>query len=230
MGELDMKPVCEALETLLAAGPDRIEDVERHCRTCAECRAGLEELEAISETARTLRTTWSSPELWPRIERALADRAAVPSADEAPTPFPSRPDRPRVRPMYWQMAAALVLLALLTGVAVLLHRPRRSENDWMVRAAAIDSVETAERAHVQAIDRLAEVAAPQLDAPATPLLVSYKEKLLLLDDAIAECRTGIASNKYNAHLRRELLAMYVAKQRTLEEVVNGEGHAEQSRR
>jgi len=124
----------------------------------------------------------------------------------------------------------MVLLALLAVVAVVTQRRGDGEDEWMVRAAAIDSVENAERAHLEAIDRLAEVAAPELEAPATPLLVSYKEKLMLIDDAIAECRTGIATNQYNAHLRRELLAMYVAKQRTLEEIVNGENHAEQTRR
>ena len=125
------------------------------------------------------------------------------------------------------MAAAVAFLALLTAVAVVVQRRAPAEPDWMVRAAAIDSVESAERAHVEAIDRLAQVAAPQLEAPATPLLVSYKEKLMLIDDAIAECRSGIRTNRYNAHLRRELLAMYVEKQKTLEEVVNRENHAEQ---
>ena len=220
---------CATLESLLDAGPERIDEVEEHCAGCPECQFLVAEGQAISEAARTLRTTWPSPQLWPRIESALALRADE-APDQATIPFRASPDRRRLRPGRWQIAAAVALLALLTAVAVVTQRRGRTEDDWMVRAAAIDSVENAERAHVEAIDRLAEVAAPQLEAPATPLLVSYKEKLMLIDDAIAECRTGIASNKYNAHLRRELLSMYVAKQRTLEEVVNGESHAEQTRR
>jgi hypothetical protein len=213
---------CAALEALLAAGPDRIDEVEAHCATCVECQTPVAVERSISEVAGALRTTWPSPELWPRIASALA-------AEESRRAIPFRSAH-RSRPVYWQIAAALALLAMLGAVAVVMQRPRRSQDDWVVRTAAIDSVETAERAHVQAIDRLAEVAAPQLEAPATPLLVSYKEKLMLIDDAIAECRTGIETNRYNAHLRRELLAMYVAKERTLEDVVNGEGHVQQTGR
>jgi hypothetical protein len=223
MGELDMTdPRCAQLETLLDKGPELVEEVEAHFATCPQCRTFVDGGGEIPEVARTLRTTWLSPGLWPRIESALAAEASPQSilfaAPAARSSFGSG---------RWQMAAAVVLLALLTAIAVLVQRSARIEPDWVVRAAAIDSVESAERAHLEAIDRLAEVAAPQLDAPSTPLLVSYKEKLMLIDDAIAECRSGIRTNRYNAHLRRELLAMYVEKQRTLEEVVNRENHADQ---
>ncbi len=50
-------------------------------------------------------------------------------------------------------------------------------------------------------------------------MVSYKEKLMLLDDAIAECQSNIDRNRQNAHLRKQLLAMYSAKQQTLEDVL-----------
>ena len=50
-------------------------------------------------------------------------------------------------------------------------------------------------------------------------MVSYKEKLMLLDDAIAECEANIDNNRQNAHLRKQLLAMYSEKQQTLEDVL-----------
>jgi hypothetical protein len=49
--------------------------------------------------------------------------------------------------------------------------------------------------------------------------MSYREKLLLLDSAIAECRDRIDRNRFNARLRRELLSLYQEKQLTLQQVM-----------
>ncbi|MGZ7081074.1 MAG: hypothetical protein ACXVJT_16790, partial [Thermoanaerobaculia bacterium] len=93
-----------------------------------------------------------------------------------------------------------------------------------VAASAIDEVEQAVRAHVRSIAQLERVAEPKLEEPATPLIVSYKEKLVLLDDAIAECERNIQQNRLNAHLRKQLLSMYLEKQRTLQEVLREDTH------
>jgi len=63
------------------------------------------------------------------------------------------------------------------------------------------------------------VAEPRLEDAQTPLMVSYKEKLMLLDEAIAECQANIDRNQQNAHLRKQLLAMYTDKQQTLTDVL-----------
>jgi len=55
-------------------------------------------------------------------------------------------------------------------------------------------------------------------------MVSYKEKLMLLDDAIAECQAGVRVNRQNAQLRRQLLSIYTEKQRTLQDVLREEAH------
>jgi len=74
---------------------------------------------------------------------------------------------------------------------------------------------------LEAADGLAE---PKLDQSESPLMVSYKEKLMLLDDAIAEVQANIDSNRQNAHLRRQLLAMYSEKQQTLQDVLREDSH------
>ena len=51
------------------------------------------------------------------------------------------------------------------------------------------------------------------------MLVNYREKLALLDGAIAELKTNIEQNRFNTHLREELLAMYKEKQRTLQDIL-----------
>ena len=87
--------------------------------------------------------------------------------------------------------------------------------------AALEDVEKSERDYVRSIENLARVAQPRLDAAATPLLLSYREKLLLLDNAISELNSQIEMNRYNTHLRRQLLAVYADKQQTLREVMKG---------
>jgi hypothetical protein len=47
---------------------------------------------------------------------------------------------------------------------------------------------------------------------------------MLLDDAIAECQANIDRNRENAHLRKQLLAIYSEKQRTLREVLREGNH------
>ena len=50
-------------------------------------------------------------------------------------------------------------------------------------------------------------------------MVNYREKLAVLDSAIADLKTNIDSNRFNTHLRRELLAVYQEKQRTLQQLM-----------
>jgi len=68
---------------------------------------------------------------------------------------------------------------------------------------------------------------PKLEQPASPLMISYREKLMLIDSAIAELRAGIERNRFNAHLRQELLAIYQQKQRTLQEMMREDRNAPQ---
>ena len=97
-------------------------------------------------------------------------------------------------------------------------------NQRILQESAVDEVEKAEKAHLAAIDQLEKSAQPKLEEPSTPLLVSYKEKLMLLDDAIAECQANIDRNRENAHLRKQLLAIYSEKQRTLRDVLREGNH------
>jgi hypothetical protein len=50
-------------------------------------------------------------------------------------------------------------------------------------------------------------------------MASYREKLLVLDSAIADLRVQAGENPSNAHLRYQLLAMYQEKQQTLRDVL-----------
>ena len=82
-------------------------------------------------------------------------------------------------------------------------------------------VESSEAAYLASIDKLSSLARKRLQNSASPIAVADREKLLLLDSAIAEMRGEMERNRFNTHLRRELLAMYREKQRTLQDLMKG---------
>jgi hypothetical protein len=149
--------------------------------------------------------TWNNDMLWPRIERAIAR------------------DRRRRWSVVLQIAAALLLFAFIGTVVWRVQR--RTEFDRRIMTMdAVSEVDRAQQQFVAAIDHLEKIADAKLENPTTPLMVNYKEKLMLLDDAIAECQTNIERNRNNAQLRTQLLAIYSEKQRTLQDVLREESH------
>jgi hypothetical protein len=200
---------CNQLDDLLLEG-DRIslEVAARHAQSCEACMQKLAGWNEISATARDLHASWNSDLLWPRIERAI------------------KAERRSTRTRLWQVAAAVLLLAALGAtVWIAQRRMRTSEFDNVIlQSSAMTEVERAEKAHIAAINHLETLASARLDQPSTPLMVSYKEKLMMLDDAIAECQTAIDKNRQNAYLRTQLLTMYSEKQRTLRDVLQEDNH------
>ena len=91
--------------------------------------------------------------------------------------------------------------------------------DPLMSNQTMKEVEQAESNYLVSIEKLSRLAEPRMANPATPLLVSYREKIQLLDSAIGDLRGQLEGNRFNTHLRKELLAMYQEKKRTLEEVV-----------
>jgi hypothetical protein len=198
---------CTDIDNLLLEGDElALRAAAEHAKTCATCAAALDAWNDLSATARGMRAGWDNDMLWPRIERAV------------------RKERRRGWTQLLQVAAALAIFLGIAAVTWSVVRERQYDRA-ILRASALDEVEKAEQQHVAAIDHLEKIAEPKLETPSTPLMVSYKEKLMLLDDAIAECQTQIQNNRNNAHLRRQLLAIYSEKQRTLQDVLREETNA-----
>lgn len=203
-----MNITCDTLDSLLLEGDAfSMQIAAQHAGECAACRERLDSWKDISTTARGLHAAWNSDTLWPRIDRALKHQS---------------PSRTRV----WQIAAAVLLFAAMGGMIWFAQRRAQAAafDNVILRASALDQVQQAEKAHLAAIDQLEKLAAPKLDDPSDPSLVNSKEKLMLLDAAIAECQTAIDRNRQNAHLRRQLLAIYSEKQRTLQDVLQETTH------
>lgn len=197
---------CSDLDNLLLEGdPFSMQTAARHAETCQDCRQKVADWNEISETAKSLRTEWNSDLLWPRIANAVRQAAEDTGA-----------------PTIWRVAAAVLLtvsVGATTWYAVRDGSRQAAFDKEIIRVSALDSVERAERAHLEAIAELERIAEPRLEDAQGPLMISYREKLMVLDDAIAECQSNIDSNRQNAHLRKQLLTMYSEKQRTLRDVV-----------
>lgn len=214
VGTMTMTFSCKDLDAALRdeeAGA--LEAARLHAGDCPACRQALEVWDGIASAAPLLRRSWESPDLWPRIHQALAGEPGRRAAREERRAFWRR----------WRAAAAAAGLVLAAATWLVLRSLPPSVpagpgglEQRLLTERALREVERSEAEYVASIDRLARVAAPLLESPSSPLLASYREKLQILDAAIAECRGEVERNRFNAHLRRELLAIYQEKQRTLQ--------------
>ncbi len=197
---------CSNLDDLLFdASPLSMRTAEEHAAQCPACAEKLESWNELSTTAQSLRTTWQNDLLWPRIERAL-------KVEKKRSPM---------RGM-WQVAAAALLTLGLGGTVYYNVREQVHDANFdkkIITISAVEEAEKAEQVHIRAIAKLEKLADAKLEDSESPLMVSYKEKLMLLDDAIADCQANIDRNRQNAHMREQLLAMYSEKQQTLVDVL-----------
>lgn len=189
--------------------------LEAHAATCAECGEEVRIWKSMSAAAGELRQEWESPYLWSKIERGLAEQIA-----EKPSRLRAWLNSIGLAGVQWQTAAAMLVLVAVTGVAWIIFRSGPGvHSQGFLNNSAVSEVERAEAAYQKAIDKLEVQAKPQLDPAGTPLMASYREKLLVLDNAIDELRAEAGQNPANAHLRRQLLAIYQEKQDTLQEIL-----------
>jgi hypothetical protein len=218
---MNMNVTCNDRERVFEDGtPAEWAALEAHSAACPACAEELRAWKSLSVAAEEMRDYSESPELWPRIAHALAE--AAPRAAQGPPGRAWFSFLPQVS-MGWQtvLAAAFVLILTLSTSWIMLRRANylKTSDPSLLKTQALQDVESAETAYVQAIDKLAAQAKPQLEDPATSLLANYHEKLQVLDSAIDDLRAQAGMNPSNAQLRYQLLAMYQEKQRTLEEVL-----------
>jgi len=190
--------------------------LEAHTQTCPACAEELRAWKALSAVAAEMRDYQEDPRLWARIQSSLRQNQQRQNRG-----FWEKLAFSRAIPLGWQTALAggLALVLALSALYIWLPQGPVSRDDKLLKRSALVEVERTEREYMKAIDKLAADAKPQLDSPESPLMASYREKLIVLDSAIDELRAEAGRNPSNAHLRYELLAMYQEKQETLQEVL-----------
>lgn len=174
----------------------------------------------LTAAARTLHREWDSPELWPAIARAIEESESHQRSTSGRRPW-----------IPWAAAAALVIATAATIVVLrdgLVPETTvvetGGEGERLLSDEALSELEQAEVRYIAAIEALAAKVAPAANAPASPLEANLRERLLIIDGAIAECRAEIERNRFNAHLRRQLLTIYQEKRQTLEQILELEQH------
>lgn len=217
-----MTASCRDLERALSgADPALLAAFEKHASGCAACARELAEWRRIGEAARELRRSWESPELLPRIRQALAEESTRAGSSE--------PEPSAARAWRWVPPVSIAALFLIATAGLWVFRNSGGREPltehWkttkapILTDAAIDEVDKAEQVYLASIDKLSKLAEPALTNATSPVLVNYREKLTVLDAAIRELKTSVDQNRGNTHLRRELLAVYQEKQRTLQSLM-----------
>lgn len=216
-----MTITCEDREGIFLDGTaEEWAALEVHATHCTACTEQIRAWKALRAAAAELRDYREDSALWAKIESSLRRQ----EAEQRQPGFWEKLRLWSEISLAWRtaLASALVLLVTLSGVYVMRQkssvRPGAAP-DRLLKNSALAEVQRTERDYMKAIDKLDAEAQPELNSPATPLMASYKEKLMVLDSAIDELRMETGRNPSNAHLRYELLAMYQEKQETLQEVL-----------
>jgi len=190
---------CQDLDRALAT-PELMPDARAHAGRCRRCSEQLFLWAEISRLAPELHAEWDSPALWPRIQAALAAAPAV----------------RRAVPV-WRWALAAAITAALAAALLQPWRGASGRTREFLTQDALREVQQAEAAYSRSIDKLSALAGPGLQDSSSPLAAAYREKLLLLDSAIADLQATVESNRYNVYLQGQLASLYREKQRTLRE-------------
>jgi len=214
-----VKASCADLERALSGGePEVLSAFEAHAQSCKACAKELAGWRKVAEAAPSLRKTWDSPELWPAIHQRLAEESQTPAARRASRPWLRFLPAAAMAALFGVAAAGLLVFRNSGGRDPLVSHWQTTKDPILAESAA-DEVEEAEKSYVDSIEKLSRLAEPRLMSASSPIALNYRERLSVLDSAIADLRSSIEQNRYNTHLRRELLAAYREKQKTLQDLM-----------
>jgi hypothetical protein len=223
---------CKDRERILREEESRgLAALRLHAQDCAECARELRIWSEISAAAQQMQKSWESPALWARIRESL-----ILESQKEGTRAPRGVSGGLWQgiQLHWQTAAAALVLVIVSATATWMlvrHTPQSQIGNLasptktpdaqkrLLTDQALREVENNEQALEKSIEKLSALADPKLEHASTPLSVNYREKLLVLDAAIAELKANEEKNPLNAQLRQELLSIYLEKESTLKAVV-----------
>lgn len=183
--------------------------VETHVAQCDDCRAIIEQLRGLVAAAGALSGTPPEADLWPGIESRIATARTVPV--EVMTPGR------RVTFTLPQLAAAAVLLMLLSGGIVFLLRPASPQPETPIADAAplADGIVPASLTDesfddaVADLERILAAGRERLDPETVRVL---EQNLATIDAAIEQSREALEADPANAFLNSHLVS---ARQRKI---------------
>jgi anti-sigma factor RsiW len=186
--------------------PEDRTELGRHLEGCAECAATLEEIEQVTERARSLADWEPGRDLWPAIEARLSSRPPASGTNGDGTPRLPKP-WPRVVSLTWPelVAAGLAVAALSTAAFWLgTHGERAGTRVGVPTISGDASPASRQDDSEAAIAELREALARGRDDLDTSTVRVLEQNLLVIARSIAEARTALAADPANPYLRRHL--------------------------
>jgi hypothetical protein len=206
---------CKDLERALAV-PELLPDAREHAKVCDACRRELWLWSEMSAVAPGLREEWETPELWPKIRQTLVAQQKAAKPHGLGGRLGWRGD--------WRLMAIAAALAIAVAVFLVKYSrpapvPAALQDSAFLTEQTLKEVEKTEAAYRASIDKLSRLAEPKLNASENPVAIADREKLLVLDSEIANVRSTVSHNRFNAQLRADLAVLYRDKQDTLKEIL-----------
>jgi len=170
--------------------PDAVARVTAHLAGCARCRAAMAGIQALVADARALPRTVEPPrELWAGIESRLSRRVGT-----APHPV-----LPRT-----VLALAAGLALLVTGALLATWYQRRT-------APAASDFALEQRRYAQATAELARTLTVEPSRLPSDTRAVVERNLAIVDRAIQEAETALATDPGNAELEQMVIARYAQR-------------------
>ena len=184
--------------------------LEAHLDGCAECRANVELLRAVQMRARRLADRAPERDLWPAIAAMIGPESPV--RPVSPDALPLAPRRRRYAFSIPQLAAAGIVLALLSGGAVrLLDRDAAGPaatgpvagvvGDSMLVSPAATRADRTYDAAVADLQAVLNAGRSRLDAKTIAVL---EANLALIDSAVTQAQRALAADPANTYLNSHL--------------------------
>ena len=197
--------------------------LEAHAARCRACAALLTDLRRIASDARMLPALAPSRDLWAGIDARiaapvipLADGAAWDARDrEGQVPRGSRAQRTLQLPTRWLAAAAVLLVALSSGITYLATTsgPAAQTGQWVVigedgsgdggTAHPAGLAEMTATYDVQISELRRVIAERRADLDSTTV-ATVERSLRVIDDAIAESREALSHDPGSDFLHEQL--------------------------
>lgn len=198
------------LDGELAAGERA--GIEAHLAECTTCRGVLDELRTVVDAARRLEDRGPATDLWPAVAAGIAGRAGTREPTAMGVVEPLRPRR-RFSFTVPQLAAAAVVLMLVSGTAVWLALPSPGGERGTAGIAAPEGARFVSAAETvglgamgddRAIAELEDMLARRRDR-LDPVTVELLERnLAIIDQAIDDARRALARDPGDPYLNDHL--------------------------
>lgn len=171
------------------APEDRSGDAAGHLAECAECRAQVERLKRLAETARTLPESIAPPvDLWNDVRVSLAPRAVVQTGRSQ-----------QVRMLLAASIVTAIASSLLTAT-FLSHRDKPPVVAERLPSELPAQLASTESGYARSAAMLERTLAERRDSLAPSTVATVERSLRVADSAIAEAREALAHDPGNQAL------------------------------